>query len=327
MTQTMKRIGVLTSGGDSPGMNAAIRAVVRAGIHHGLEVFGIEWGYQGLIDGLIHPMQLRSVSGIIGRGGTILHTARCQEFMEPEGRARAAAQLARLGLEGLAVIGGDGSYRGALLLHAEHGIHCIGIPGTIDNDIGGSDYTIGYDTALNIAVEAIDRIRDTAASHGRIFFVEVMGRRSGYLAMVSDIAGGAEAILVPETPTDLEELAENLRAGRARGKTSSIVVVAEGDDAGRAIDVARQVAEISEFKDYRVAVIGHLQRGGTPTAFDRVLASRLGVRAVEVLLEGESSKMCGIASNEVVVRPLADAWERQSRFDASLLDVARVLAT
>ena len=323
----MKRIGVLTSGGDSPGMNAAIRAVVRAGIFHGLDVFGIERGYQGLIDGQIMPMGLRSVSGIIGRGGTILRTARCKAFFDPEGRARAAEQLAKHGIEGLVVIGGDGSYQGALKLHAEHGIRCIGMPGTIDNDIGGTDFTIGYDTALNIAVEAIDRIRDTAAAHERLFFIEVMGRHSGYIAMMSGIAGGAEAILVPETPTDIGQLVEDLRAGRAHGKTSSIMVVAEGDDAGKAIDVARKVAEISEFQDSRVAVIGHIQRGGSPTAFDRILASRLGVRAVEALLEGETGKMAGVSANMVVLRPLSDAWEHRTAFDSSFLDIARVLST
>jgi 6-phosphofructokinase 1 len=323
----MNCIGVLTSGGDSPGMNAAIRAVVRTAIANGAKVFGIERGYQGLIEGSIMPLELRSVSGIIGRGGTILRTARCQEFFEPEGRAKAAGQLKKCGIEGLVVIGGDGSYQGAQKLHAEHGIRCIGMPGTIDNDIGGTDFTIGYDTALNTAVEAIDRIRDTAASHGRIFFVEVMGRESGYLAMMAGIAGGAEEILVPETPTDINELVENIRDGRARGKTSSIVVVAEGDDAGKAIDVAKKFAEVSEFKDYRVVVIGHLQRGGCPTAFDRILACRLGVQAVEALLDGQTGMMTGVIGNKVELRPLSEAWEKRTRFDPSFLGIAHILAT
>lgn len=323
----MKRIGVLTSGGDSPGMNAGIRAVVRSAIHHDLEVFGIHRGYAGLIEGEIEPMGPRSVSGIIGRGGTILKTARCREFYEPEGRAQGARQLEKHGIEGLVVIGGDGTYHGALALHAEHGIRCIGLPGTIDNDIGGTDFTIGYDTALNIAVEAIDRIRDTATSHDRIFFVEVMGRDSGYLAMMSGIAGGAEEILVPETPTDIDQLIERLRHSRAKGKTSSIIVVAEGDDAGNAIDVAREVGERSEFKGYRVAVIGHLQRGGPPSAFDRILASRLAIRAVEALLEGKTGMMTGISADKVQLRPLADAWEHRTQFDPSFLRVAAVLAT
>ncbi len=323
----MKRIGVLTSGGDSPGMNAAIRAVVRTAVYHGLEVFGIERGYQGLIDGRIQQMGPRSVSGIVNRGGTILGSARCKPFYQPEGRAQAARQLEKHGIEGLAVIGGDGSYQGALKLHEEHGIKCIGIPGTIDNDIGGTDFTIGYDTALNTAVDAIDRIRDTAASHDRIFFVEVMGRHSGYLAMMSGIAGGAEEILVPETPTSIEKLIEDLREARERGKTSSIVVVAEGDDAGKAIDVMKKVQEGAGFPNVRVAVIGHLQRGGSPTAFDRILASRLGLRAVEALVDGETGKMAGLSANRVVLRPLAEAWECRTQFDPSFLRVAHVLST
>ena len=323
----MKRIGVLTSGGDSPGMNAAVRAVVRTAIYHGLEVFGIERGYAGLIDGCIEPMGPRSVSGIINRGGTILRSARCKPFYEKKGRAQAAKQLKKYEIEGLAVIGGDGSYQGAQLLHAEHGIRCIGIPGTIDNDIGGTDFTIGYDTALNIAMEAIDRIRDTAASHDRIFFVEVMGRHSGYLAMMSGIAGGAEDILVPETPTDINKLIDDLRKAKEKGKTSSIVVVAEGDDAGKAIDVMKKVQETEEFPNVRAAVIGHLQRGGSPTAFDRILASRLGLKAVEALIDGETGKMTGISGHRVVLRPLSEAWECRTQFDPSFLRVAHVLST
>ncbi len=323
----MKRIGVLTSGGDSPGMNAGIRAVVRTAIYHGLEVCGIRHGYQGLIDGEIEPMTARSVSGIIGRGGTILFTARCKEFYEPAGRVKAAEQLARHGIEALVVIGGDGSYQGAAKLHAEHGIRCVGMPGTIDNDIGGTDFTIGYDTALNIAVEAIDRIRDTATSHGRIFFIEVMGRHSGYIAMMSGIAGGAEEILVPETPTEIATLVAKLRANCARGKLSNIVIVSEGDDAGDAIEVAKRVGEAGGFEDTRVAVIGHLQRGGTPSAFDRILASRLGVRAVEALIEGQTGVMAGVRANEVVLRPFSDSWEKRTKFDPSYLEVSRILST
>lgn len=323
----MKRIGVMTSGGDSPGMNAAIRAVVRAGVYHGLEVFGIERGYQGLIDGRIKPMGARAVSGIVNRGGTLLRSARCQAFYEPEGRAQAAKQVETHGIDGLVVIGGDGSYQGALKLHEEHGIRCIGVPGTIDNDIGGTDFTIGYDTALNTAMDAIDRIRDTAASHDRIFFVEVMGRHSGYLAMMSGIAGGAEEILVPETPTDLAKLADDLAKAREKGKTSSIVVVAEGDEAGNAIDVAKKVQELGGFANVRVAVIGHLQRGGSPTAFDRILASRLGLKAVEALVDGITGKMTGISANRVVLRPLSEAWECRTQFDPSFLRVAHILST
>ena len=323
----MKRIAVLTSGGDSPGMNAAVRAVVRAACYHDLEIFGVQRGYQGLLDGAIEKMGPRSVGGIINRGGTILRSARCKAFYEPAGRVEGAALLKDNGIEGLVVIGGDGTYEGASLLYEEHGVKCIGVPGTIDNDIGGTDFTIGYDTALNTAVEAIDRIRDTAESHDRMFFVEVMGRHSGYLAMMSGIAGGAEEILVPESPTNIEKLVESLNVAHARGKTSAIVVVAEGDDAGNAIEIAAKVGEISEYKNSRVVVIGHLQRGGSPTAFDRILASRLGVRAVEALLEGETGKMAGISSNNVVLRPLAEAWECRTQFDPRFARLAHILAT
>jgi 6-phosphofructokinase 1 len=322
----MKRIGVLTSGGDAPGMNAAVRAVVRTAVYHGLEVFGIERGYKGMIDGAIRPLGPRDVSGIIGRGGTMLYAARCPEFQEQPGRALAAAQLAKLGIEGIVVIGGDGSYRGAEKLHKEFGIHCIGMPGTIDNDIGGTDYTIGFDTAINTAMDAIDRIRDTAASHDRIFFIEVMGRSSGYVAMISGIAGGAENILVPESPIAIDTLVARLRDGQVRGKKSSIIVVAEGDEVGGASAIAAKVAEQSEFKDNRVTVIGHLQRGGSPTAFDRVLASRMGVRAVEALLEGEAGKMVSVSGQNMLLRPLAEAWELRTRFDPGLLRVAHVLS-
>lgn len=323
----MQRIGVLTSGGDSPGMNAAVRAVVRTAISRQKEVFGIYCGYQGLIDGEVAPLNARSVSGIINRGGTILRTARCAEFFTAEGRAKAALQLHRLQIEGLVVIGGDGSYRGAELLGAEHGIACVGLPGTIDNDIGGTDFTIGFDTAMNTAMEAIDRVRDTAASHDRTFFVEVMGRHSGYLSMIAGIAGGAEEILVPERPTDIAALIETLRKGRASGKRSMIVVVAEGDDAGNALEIARRVGENSEFKEVRVSVIGHLQRGGSPTAFDRVLASRMGVCAVETLLKGERDCMIGMKGTAVITMPFGVSREQRSLFDPSLLEVARILAT
>ncbi len=322
----MKRIGLLTSGGDSPGMNAAIRAVVRAATFNGLEVSGIERGYKGLIEGDIHPLGPRDVSGIINRGGTILHTARCKEFMEAEGRAKAAANLAKHGIEGLVVIGGDGSYQGAQKLHEEFGTRCIGLPGTIDNDIGGTDYTIGFDTAINTAMEAIDRIRDTANSHDRIFFIEVMGRRSGYVAMISGISGGAEDILLPEVETSVETLIERLRTGQKRGKKSSIIIVAEGCEYGGAMVLAKRVSDQSEYKDNRVTVIGHLQRGGSPTAMDRVLASRMGVRAVEALLAGEAGKMVGVSGQQLQLRPLSDAWEQRTRFDMELLRVAHVLS-
>ncbi len=323
----MKKIAVLTSGGDSPGMNTAIRAVVRAAHYHKLEVLGVVRGYQGLIDGNLRPLGPRDVGGIINRGGTILRSARCKEFYESDGRARAFETIRAHDIEGLVVIGGDGSYRGAAALNEEHGVACIGIPGTIDNDIGGTDYTIGYDTALNTALDAIDRLRDTALSHDRIFFVEVMGRNSGYLAMMSGIAGGAEDILVPESPTDIDKLVAHLRACHEKEKTSSIVVVAEGDDAGTALDIARQVEERSEFTNTRVTVIGHMQRGGSPTAFDRILATRLGIRAVEALLEGEQAKMAGMQGTKVVLEPLATAWESRTTFDPIFETIVDILST
>jgi len=323
----MKRIAVMTSGGDAPGMNAGVRAVVRTATFHGLEVYGIEQGYRGLIDGALAPLSPRSVSDIIQRGGTMLRTARCAEFLEREGRAKAAHQLTEHGIEGLVIIGGDGSYRGAHALFEEHGTLCVGMPGTIDNDIGGTDFTIGYDTALNVAVEAIDRIRDTAASHDRLFYIEVMGRHSGYLAMMSGIAGGADYVLVPERPTNISDLIDQLREGRDRGQESAIVVVAEGDDAGTALDISREVAEHSEFKHSRVVVIGHLQRGGNATAFDRILASRLGVRAVEALREGAGGQMAGVQGNAVTLCPLSHAWEHRTQFNPAYLRMAQILAT
>ena len=307
-------------------MNAGIRAVVRTAHARGLEVYGVERGFRGLIENKMAPMGPRSVGGIIHLGGTILHTARCDAFLEEEGRARAAESLRANHVDGLVLIGGDGTYRGAVALEEEHGMACMGVPGTIDNDIGGTDYTIGFDTALNTALEAIDRLRDTAESHDRTFFVEVMGRNNGYIAMLSGIAGGAENVLVPEHPTDIDELVENLRRSRERGKTSSIVVVAEGDDAGDALTIARKVAERSEFKETRVTVVGHLQRGGSPTAFDRILASRLGARAVEALVEGVRGKMAALIGNEIVLRPLTDAWELRSEFDPSYMELMHVLA-
>jgi 6-phosphofructokinase 1 len=289
-------------------------------------MFGIRRGYQGMIDGDIVPMDARSVSGIINRGGTILHTARCMAFMEPDGRARAAEQLARHGIEGLVVIGGDGSYRGADKLHAEHGLRCVGLPGTIDNDIGGTQYTIGFDTALNIAMEAVDRIRDTADSHDRLFFIEVMGRRCGFIAVMASIAGGAEEVLVPEEDCDITTIAMRLQLARSRGKTSMIVIIAEGDELGNAFTVAQKVADITEFKDSRVSVVGHMQRGGSPTAFDRILASRMGVHAVEALMEGATGMMVGIENQNMVLNPLCTAWERKSTFSPDLLRVSRLLA-
>lgn len=322
----MKRIALLTSGGDSPGMNAGIRAVVRAAHAKGLDIFGVDRGFQGLIDNHMKPMGSRDVGGIIHLGGTILHTARCEAFLQPEARARAADHIRKNEIDGLVIIGGEGSYLGAEALEAEQNIPCIGMPGTIDNDIGGTDLTIGFDTALNTALEAIDRLRDTAQSHDRTFFVEVMGRHNGYIAMLSGIAGGAENVLVPEYPTDIDKLIENLRRSRERGKMSSIIVVAEGDDAGNAIEIARKVADRSEFKETRVTVVGHLQRGGSPTALDRILASRFGARAVEALLHGERAKMTAIVDGKVVLRPLSNARDIKSRFDPAYMDLMHDLA-
>lgn len=322
----MKRIGVLTSGGDSPGMNAGIRAVARTAHAHGLECMGIERGFQGLLDDCLLPLSPRSVGGIIHRGGTILHSARCADFYEPEGRARAAETLRKHDIEGLVIIGGEGSYKGAQCLEAEHGIRCIGVPGTIDNDIGGTDYTIGFDTALNTATEAIDRLRDTADSHDRTFFVEVMGRHNGYLAMLGAIAGGAEHVLVPETPTKIEELIEGLRRTKEAGKLSSMVVIAEGDEVGDAATIARLVAEQSEFTESRVTVIGHLQRGGSPTAFDRILATRLGVLAVDALAEGKSGLMAAVNGPQAVLRPMSDSVDEQSVFDPSYVRISEILS-
>ncbi len=322
----MQHIGVLTSGGDAPGMNAAIRAVVRAAEYYNVKVTGIRSGYQGMIDGDFQPMTARSVSDIIHHGGTILQTARCEAFRESAGRDIARRNLEAAGIEGVVVIGGDGSYRGAHKLYEEQGIPTIGVPGTIDNDIGGTDYTIGFFTAINTAVEAIDRIRDTAASHDRIFFVEVMGRSSGYIAIISGIAGGAEEILVPESPTDFDKLIGTLRKARDSHKHSMIILVAEGDEAGGATAIAQRVARDSEFTDTRVSVIGHIQRGGAPSAMDRVIASRMGVASVQALLQGEGGMMVGIDHHSIELRPLSDAWETHSRFDPALLDIAKILS-
>lgn len=297
-------------------MNTAIRAVVRKGIYHGLEVSGIRCGYAGLLDDDVVEMGLSSVGGITNRGGTILMTARCEEMKTPAGLAKAAEVLRRRELDGLVVIGGDGSFRAAWEL-AARGVATIGVPATIDNDIAGTDFTIGFDTAVNTALDAIDRIRDTASAHRRLFVVEVMGRASGFLALQCALAGGAEAALLPETETDLDALCEKIVAGHRRGKTSSIVIVAEGDEVGGAFRVAEQIKGRTGF-DVRVSVLGHLQRGGSPTALDRVLASRLGAASVEELIKGSSGKMVGLVANEVRVSELRCAWEEHKGVDLAL---------
>lgn len=321
----MKRIAVLTSGGDSPGMNAGIRAVVRTALFHNLEIYGVKRGYQGLLDDDLAPIASHKVSRIINRGGTILRTARCMDFYEPEGRAKAAETLKKHHIDGLVVIGGDGSYHGAHFLETEHGIPCVGMPGTIDNDIGGTDYTIGYNTALNTAMTAIDQLHDTAESHERIFFVEVMGRLSGYIAMMSGIAGGADHVLSPESKSDVDSLIKELQRSRDAGNKNQIVVISEGDDAGNAYEISEHVKKNSDLKGIRVTVLGHVQRGGVPSAFDRILASRLGVHAVEALLEGKSNCMIGVKADQVVTPPLSDTWDNPTSFDSSYFHIVDAL--
>jgi len=321
-----KTIGVLTSGGDSSGMNAAVRAVVRTGIYHGNTIFGIKRGYEGLIDGDIEELSLSSVSNIIKYGGTVLLTARCKEFFTKEGRSKAYDNLKKYGIDSLIVIGGDGSFRGLHELINEYDIQGIGVPGTIDNDLYGTDYTIGFDTAVNTALEAIDKIRDTATSHSWLFIVEVMGRNSGYIGLYTGIGGGAEEILIPETDSDIEELCKKLEAGHRRGKKSSIIVVAEGDEAGNAFEIKKKIETFVDW-DIRVSVLGHQQRGGSPTAFDRLLASRLGYEAVLAVMKGENDKMIGLIHDTVTLTPLEETWTRKKGIDESYIKMAEILAT
>lgn len=318
----MEKIAVLTSGGDSPGMNAAIRAVVRKGIFHGLEVYGIYNGYHGLVNGNIAKLELGSVGDIIHRGGTMLRSARLPEFTDVEVQKKGIEQLKKLGIEGLIVIGGDGSYRGADAL-SKLGFPCIGVPGTIDNDIVGTELTIGFDTALNTAINAIDRIRDTASSHERTFIVEVMGRDAGDIALYSGLAGGAETILIPEENESIDHIIERLNRGKLRGKKHSIIVVAEGVMSGV------KLAEILRDKidaDVRVSVLGHIQRGGTPTASDRVLASRLGAHAVELLLQGKAGRAVGIMENKIVDNAFSDIIDQPHHIDRSLIELSKELS-
>lgn len=318
----MKRIGVLTSGGDAPGMNAAVRAVVRKGIYHGLEVYGIFQGYSGLIAGNIKKLELGSVGDIIQRGGTMLYSARCEEFKTEEGRQKGIEQLKKFGIEALVVIGGDGSFRGAEKL-TEHGFPTIGVPGTIDNDIPGTDFTIGFDTALNTVIDAIDKIRDTATSHERTFIIEVMGRDAGDIAIWTGLAGGAESIMIPESKHEIESVIERVEQGHARGKKHSIIVVAEG--VGSASDIAKLLKEKANIET-RVTVLGHIQRGGSPTAFDRVLASRLGAEAVDLLLKGEAGRMVGIQNNQIVSHKIGDILTKRHELDQKLIQLAKELS-
>lgn len=327
MANKVTKIGILTSGGDAPGMNAAIRAAVRTGIYHGLEVFGIMRGYSGMLDDDIIPMHSRSVANIIQRGGTILKTARCKEFYEPEGRKIAYANLKKHGIDGLVIIGGDGSFRGADKFSREYDIPCIGLPGTIDKDIAGTDFTIGFDTAVNTAVEAIDKIRDTADAHDRLFIIEVMGRDAGYIALHSGIATGAENILIPERKTDIEELISSLLEKEKRKKLVNLVVVAEGDGFGGADEVAKVVKERIPQADTRVCILGHIQRGGSPSCLDRLIASRMGYHAVECLIEGKHNMMVGIVNNKMHYTPLEKAVKAKQKISDDWIKIVKILAS
>lgn len=319
----LKRIAVLTSGGDAPGMNAAVRAVTRKAIFEGLEVYGVYNGYQGLIEGDLVELNLGSVGDIIQRGGTFLRSARCPEFRTEEGRAKAVEQLKKYHIDALVVIGGDGSYRGAQKL-TELGFPTIGLPGTIDNDIPGTDATIGFDTALNTALDAIDKIRDTASSHERTYVIEVMGRDAGDIALYAGLAGGAESILVPERPEDLSSIVERINSGVARGKKHSIVVVAEG--AGSAEEVGKLIAEKTN-SETRVTILGHIQRGGSPTAADRVLASRMGAYAIDILLEGKAGRVVGIRAGKMMDLDIDEALDHNKHtIDMQLIDLSNQLS-
>lgn len=321
----MKKIAVFTSGGDSPGMNACIRAVVRSGIYRGLEVVGITHVYEGMIEGRFIAMNSGSVSGIIQRGGTILKTARSKRFMTDEGMKQAYENLKKENIDGVVAIGGDGTFRGAVEFNKTYNVPFVGIPGTIDNDLAGTDYTLGFDTAINTVVEAVDKIRDTAASHDRLFFVEVMGRDAGSIALLSGISVGAEAILIPETKTHVDTLINTLRKGWQRNKTSMIVIVAEGDEAGGAYKIAEMVNKEFSSIETRITVLGHIQRGGNPTCNDRVLASRLGVASVEALLDGRKQEMIGLVNNEISYTPFSQAVKQQI-INQGLLKIAEILS-
>lgn len=328
MSKMIKKIAVLTSGGDAPGMNAAIRSVVRTCAFHLIECVGIYRGYQGMIEGDFKEMGPRTVNNIINKGGTILKSARSKDFMAQEGRQKAFKHLQEAGISALIVIGGDGSFTGAEVFSKEFNFPVMGIPGTIDNDIYGTSHTLGYDTALNTVIECIDKIRDTASSHNRLFFVEVMGRDAGHIALNAGIGAGAEEILIPEEDLGLDRLLESLQKSKASGKSSSIVVVAEGDKMGKNVFELKDYIEehLPEY-DIRVSVLGHMQRGGSPSCFDRVLASRLGVKAVESLLEGKSNYMVGILKDEVTLTPLEQAIKGHYPIDMELLRVSDIMST
>ncbi len=322
----IKKIGVMTSGGDAPGMNAAVRATVRAGRSFGWEIVGIMRGYQGIFDRDFVELKSRSVSGIISRGGTILRSDRCMDMYTPEGRAKAAGIIKEEGIDALVLIGGNGTFTGAQFLEVEHGIRAVGAPGTIDNDLYGTDYTIGTATAVNTAVECIDKLRDTADALERVFIVEVMGRHSGFLAWMVGFASGAEEVLVPETPTDIDAIRANIQAMRERGKKSIIIIVAEGDEAGSVEDIKRKLALEEPPYEVRLTVLGHVQRGGSPSAYDRFLGQRLGYEACVALRDGISGVMVGEVAGKIVHTPFKDAIEKSKSFDTSLLDIGRVLS-
>jgi 6-phosphofructokinase 1 len=323
----MNKIAVFTSGGDSPGMNANVRAVVRTALYYGMSVVGIRNGYEGMIDGDMYEMDSRDVSNILQLGGTMLGTARSERFMTVEGRNQAYANLEKFGIEGIVACGGNGTYTGALVFMAEHpNIKIVGTPGTIDNDLWGTDNTIGYDTAVNTAMNAIDNIKDTANSHGRVFFVEVMGRDAGFIALRSAIATGAEAVLVPEKFSDLNELVKTLNTNYENKKRASIVVVAEGDDAGDAFEVVKQIKHRLLSKDIRVTVLGHIQRGGRPTVADRVLASRLGLEAVRALRDGKVGVAIGQISGDISYTPFEEAIKHHQTIKESLLEIVEILS-
>jgi 6-phosphofructokinase 1 len=323
--QSNKALAVLTSGGDAPGMNAAIRAVVRFAIAHGCEVYGVQKGYSGLLEGQIQPLTLSSVANIIQRGGTILKTDRCEAFYKKTVRREAANILRRNNIDGLVVIGGDGSFTGAHLMEKENGFPTIGVPGTIDNDIAGTEDTIGFDTAVNTAIDAIDRIRDTASSHDRIFLVEVMGRSSGFIALEVGIGGGAETVIVPERKESLKNILGTIERGVARGKSSSIIVVAEGDKPGLSTRIAADI-EKRGFSS-KVCILGHTQRGGSPTAHDRLLASVLGASAVAYILSGKSNAMVGVQKDSVVLVPFSKVIGHKKDVSRDLMRLAQILAT
>jgi 6-phosphofructokinase 1 len=327
MKKKVTRIGVLTSGGDSPGMNAAIRAVVRTGLYYGLEVYGIMRGYQGLIEDDIFQMDTRSVANIIQRGGTILKTARCKDFYKPEGRKLAYEVMQKRGIDGLVVIGGDGSFRGAVQFTKEFDIPCIGLAGTIDKDIYGTDFTIGFDTAVNTAVQAIDKIRDTADAHDRLFIIEVMGRDAGYIALHSGIATGAENILIPERKTNMEAVIDSLLEKERRKKLVNLIVVAEGDEFGGANEVAKMVKERLPNIETRVAILGHIQRGGAPTCLDRLIASRMGYHAVECLVEGRHNVFVGILNNKMNYVPLENVHKKKGTISEEWMKIVKILAS